>query len=75
MMNLENPSRENMVYMLNELQKKLTMANTSVMNPDAFELHVYEDLHDLFEMVMRKERFSINEMEAIVSELGSLRKK
>ncbi|WP_134704086.1 DUF1128 domain-containing protein [Ammoniphilus sp. YIM 78166] len=74
-MNLENPSRENMVYMLNELQKKLTMANTSVMNPDAFELNVYEDMYDLFEMVMRKERFSINEMEAIVSELGSLRKK
>ncbi|RXT05833.1 DUF1128 domain-containing protein [Ammoniphilus sp. CFH 90114] len=74
-MNLANPSRENMVHMLNELQKKLTMANTSVMNPDAFELDIYEDLLDLFEMVMRKERFSISEMEAIVSELGSMRKK
>lgn len=74
-MNLENPSRENMIHMLNELQKKLTMANTSVLNPDAFELEAYEDLYDLFEMVMRKERISISEMEAIVSELGSMRKK
>lgn len=74
-MNLENPSRENIVFILEELKKKLTMANTSVMNPDSFELDVYEDLLDLYHLVTRKERVSISEMEAIVSELGNMRKK
>jgi uncharacterized protein YfkK (UPF0435 family) len=31
-------------------------------------------LKDLYDMVMSKERFSISEIEAIVSELGNLRK-
>jgi len=74
-MNLENPSKENIVYILDELKKKLTMANTAVMNPDSFELDVYEDLLDLYQLVIRKERVSISEMEAIVSELGNMRKK
>jgi len=74
-MNLENPSKENIVFILNELKKKLTMANTAVMNPDSFELNVYEDLLDLYHLVVRKERVSISEMEAIVSELGNMRRK
>ncbi|RKD21689.1 hypothetical protein BEP19_13720 [Ammoniphilus oxalaticus] len=74
-MNLEKPSKENIVYILNELQKKLTMANASVMNPDSFELNVYEDLLYLYQVVNRMDKVSISEMEAIVSELGSLRKK
>lgn len=74
-MSLETPSKENMVFILDELKKKLTMANTSVMNPEAFDLEVYEDLLDLYQLVTRKERISISEMEAIVSELGSMRKK
>lgn len=74
-MSLDVPSKENMIFILDELKKKLTMANTSVMNPDAFDMDVYEDLLDLYQMVTRKERISISEMEAIVSELGSMRKK
>ncbi len=74
-MSMEIPSKENMALILDELKKKLTMANTSVMNPDTFDLDVYEDLLDLYQMVTRKERISISEMEAIVSELGNLRKK
>lgn len=74
-MNLENPSRENLAVLLDEMKKKLTMANASVMNPEAFELDAYEDLYDLYRMVTKKERISISEMEAIVAELGSLRKK
>jgi uncharacterized protein YfkK (UPF0435 family) len=74
-MNLENPSRENIVFIVNQLKKKLTMANTSVINPDSFELSVYEDLLYLYNMIIKKERISISEMEAIVSELGTMRKK
>ena len=74
-MNLENASIENITFILDEIKKKLTMANTSVVNPEAFELDVYEDLLELYQLIVRKERISISEMEAIVSELGALRKK
>jgi uncharacterized protein YfkK (UPF0435 family) len=74
-MNLENASRENITFILDEIKKKLTMANTSVVHPEAFELDVYEDLLELYHLIVRKERISISEMEAIVSELGTLRKK
>ncbi|MBP1933929.1 DUF1128 domain-containing protein [Ammoniphilus resinae] len=74
-MNLENPSRENIAFIMDGIKKKLTMVNTSVMNPDSFELEVYEDLLYLYQMISKKDRFSISEMEAIVTELGSMRKK
>lgn len=74
-MNLETPSKENIIFILDELKKRLTMANTSVMNPDSFELNVYEDLLDLYQLVARKEKVSISEMEAIVKELGKMRKR
>jgi uncharacterized protein YfkK (UPF0435 family) len=74
-MNLENPSRENIVYIVDQLKKKLTMANISVIQPDFFGLETYDDLLDLYNMIRKKERISISEMEAIVSELGTLRKK
>lgn len=74
-MNLEKPSKENIVYILTELKKKLTMANTSVLNPDSYGLDAYEDLLDLYQLISRKENVSISEMEAIVTELGNLRKK
>ena len=74
-MNLETPSKENIIFILDELKKRLTMANTSVMNPDSFELNVYEDLLDLYQLVTRKEKVSISEMEAIVKELGKMRKR
>jgi uncharacterized protein YfkK (UPF0435 family) len=34
----------------------------------------YEDLKDLYDVVMSKEKFSISEIDAITSELGNLRK-
>jgi len=74
-MNLENPSRENIAFIMDEIKRKLTMVNTSVMNPDSFGLEVYEDLLYLYQMISKKDRFSISEMEAIVTELGSMRKK
>jgi uncharacterized protein YfkK (UPF0435 family) len=36
---------------------------------------MYEELKEIYEMVLRKNSFSPNEMQALVEELGSLRKK
>lgn len=73
-MDLSNPSQENVVYMIEQIKDKLRMANGDAMQSDAFDQDKYEDLQYLYEMVMKRNSFSPSEMNAIVAELGSLRK-
>jgi len=74
MQNLEQATVENMVYMLEEIKSKLKMATAAAMQSSSFNLEKYEDIKDLYEVVASKENFSISEVEALVSELGKLRK-
>lgn len=74
-MDLKQPSRENIEYIIRWIQKRLSMVNTAVLDPAYFDLNIYEDLYDIYRMMEQKERFSISEIEAIVAELGSLRSK
>jgi len=48
--------------------------NLGAIKPSHFDENMYEDLKDIYELVMKKNSFSPNEMQAIVEELGSLRK-
>lgn len=73
-MDLSQPSKDNVQFMMEEIAKKLRMATIAAMKPDSFATDQYEDIKDIYDMVQSKDRFSINEMEAIVSELGRLRK-
>ncbi|MBU8907044.1 DUF1128 domain-containing protein [Desertibacillus haloalkaliphilus] len=73
-MNLTEQSRENIEYMINEIIKKLQVVNAGAMKAESFDTDAYEDLKDIYEMVMSKSSFSVSEMDAIVSELGRLRK-
>ncbi len=73
-MDLSNPSLENITYMIEQIKDKLRMANGDAMQPDVFDENQYEDLQYLYEMVMKRTSFSPSEMNAIVAELGSLRK-
>ena len=73
-MNLNTPSTENVIYMIEQIKEKLRMVNVDAMQSDKFDEEKYEDLHYLYEMVMKRESFSPSEMEAIVAELGTLRK-
>ncbi len=50
------------------------MINAAAMKPESFTDSSYEDLLDIYEMVMAKDRFSPSEMQAIVEELGNLKK-
>lgn len=74
MANLEQASQENLAILIEGIKAKLNMANTAVMRPEDFDLANYEDLLYLYNMVQKKTHFSINEMTAIVEELGSMRK-
>ena len=73
-MDLNTPSLENVIYMIEQIKEKLRMVNVDAMQSDKFDEEKYEDLQYLYEMVMKRDSFSPSEMEAIVSELGSLRK-
>lgn len=73
-MNLNTPSQENVIYMIEQIKEKLRMVNVDAMQSDKFDENKYEDLQYLYELVMKRDSFSPNEMNAIVAELGALRK-
>jgi uncharacterized protein YfkK (UPF0435 family) len=75
LLDLSQKSLENMEYMIEKIKEKLKVLNFDVMKSSHFDETLYEELRDLYEMVMRKSSFSPNEMQAIVEELGNLRKR
>lgn len=72
-MDLSQPTQQNVEYMIEEIKSKLRMATGAAMQASSFTVDKYEDLKDIYDMVRSKERFSISEVEALVSELGKLR--
>lgn len=74
MPNLEVATEENLAVLIEGIKQKLNMANTAVMRPEDFDIANYDDLLYLYNMVQKKPSFSINEMTAIVEELGNFRK-
>jgi uncharacterized protein YfkK (UPF0435 family) len=72
-MDLKQPTQENVEYMIEAIKTKLRMATGAAMQASSFTSDKYEDLKDIYEMVNSKDRFSISEVEALVSELGKLR--
>ncbi|WP_136608975.1 DUF1128 domain-containing protein [Paenibacillus dokdonensis] len=74
-MDLSQKNAENIEYMIEQIKAKLRMASGAAMNASAFSIDQYEDIRDVYELVMNKSNLSISEVEALVSELGRLRSK
>ncbi|MGI2298119.1 DUF1128 domain-containing protein [Paenibacillus sp. GXUN7292] len=74
MTNLQNYSLENVEFMIDAIKTKLRMATAAAMQASSFDSDKYEDIKDLYDIVSSKDSFSISEVEALVSELGKLRK-
>ncbi|MEF2244272.1 DUF1128 domain-containing protein [Paenibacillus sp. IITD108] len=74
MNNLQNYSLENVEFMIDAIKTKLRMATAAAMQASSFDSDKYEDIKDLYDIVSSKDSFSISEVEALVSELGKLRK-
>ncbi len=74
-MDLTQSSSENIEHMVSYIKEKLRVANVGAIKPTHFDENLYEDLKDIYEMVKRKDNFSISEIQAIAEELGNLRKK
>ncbi|AOV06829.1 DUF1128 domain-containing protein [Sporosarcina ureilytica] len=73
-MDLTKPSEENVTFMIEQIKEKLRMVNVDAMKADTFNTEKYDDLHFMYEMVMKRQHISSNEVEAIAAELGALRK-
>ncbi|HWO97164.1 DUF1128 domain-containing protein [Priestia abyssalis] len=73
-MNLSQKTTENVEFMIEAIKEKLKVLNFGAIKPSHFDEEMYEELRDIYDLVMKKNSFSPNEMQAIVEELGSLRK-
>ncbi len=73
-MNLDNYSQENVEFMIEAIKTKLRMASGAAMQATNFDSSKYEDIKDIYDIISSKNNFSISEVEALVSELGKLRK-
>ncbi|GBG08132.1 MULTISPECIES: DUF1128 domain-containing protein [Paenibacillus] len=74
MTDLQSPTQDNLEFMIEAIKTKLRMASGAAMQAGSFSLACYEDVKDIYDIVASKDKFSISEVEAIVSELGKLRK-
>ncbi|MBA4536744.1 DUF1128 domain-containing protein [Bacillus aquiflavi] len=74
-MDLTKKTADNIEYMIEKIKNKLKILNLGAVKPSHFDEEMYEELKEIFDLVMKKTSFSPNEMQAIAEELGSLRKK
>lgn len=74
-MDLSVKSQANVEYMIEAIKTKLRMASGAAMSASAFHIDQYDDIRDVYDIVMSKERLSISEVEALAQELGRLRTK
>jgi uncharacterized protein YfkK (UPF0435 family) len=73
-LDLSKKSVENVEFMIEKIKEKLKVLNFGAIKPSHFNEEMYEELKDIYDLVMKKTSFSPNEMQAIVEELGSLKK-
>jgi uncharacterized protein YfkK (UPF0435 family) len=74
LVNLSQKSAENVEFMIEKIKEKLKVLNLGAIKPTHFDEEMYEELKEIYELVMKKNSFSPNEMQALVEELGNLRK-
>lgn len=74
-MDLTNKTPENIEFMIEEIKTKLRMASGAAMQSSAFSVDQYEDIKDIYNLVRTNNNLSISEVEALVTELGRLRRK
>lgn len=74
MVDLNVQSDETVQFMVEEIKNRLKMATMAAIKPTHFTAEHYEDIRDLYDLITAKTSYSISEMEAIVDELGRLKK-
>lgn len=73
-MDLTRYTDEGIAYMIEAIKTKLRVASGAAIKAEFFDETKFEDLKDIYDLVSSKDRFSVSEIDAIVLELGKLRK-
>jgi len=73
-MNLENPTKENLEIMLNDLAERLSVVNRAIMDAEDYDLSKYEEIKFLYDMIVKKGNLSVSETQAFIEELRNVRK-
>ncbi|SDJ73003.1 DUF1128 domain-containing protein [Sediminibacillus albus] len=73
-MSLNEPSKENLDIIINNMARQLQVVNRSIMNPDDYDLDKYEELKSLHDMLQQKGQLSVAETQAVIEELAAHRK-
>lgn len=74
-MSLEQPTTDNLAFMLNEIGDKLKVANRGLLDPEDYDLSRYDDIKMMYDIVSQKGQLTASETNAFVNELGAVRKK
>jgi uncharacterized protein YfkK (UPF0435 family) len=74
-MSLENPTKENLALILNDLADRLSVVNRSIMDVEDYDLSKYEEIKFLYDMIVQKGKLSVSETQAFIEELSKVRKK
>lgn len=74
MMNLSEKSVENVEYMIEKIKEKLKVMNLGAIKSSHFDENMYDELKEIYDLVMKRDSFSANETQALAEELGNLRK-
>ncbi|CQR47727.1 hypothetical protein BN1058_02054 [Paraliobacillus sp. PM-2] len=74
MSQLNEATKENLAYLLEEIAKKLQVVNQSIMDPEDYDLKKYDQLKLLYDVLQQKEQLSVSETQAFVQELATIRK-
>lgn len=74
-MNLSVKNEKNLAYMIEKITEKLQMINATAIKAEHFSIDCYDELYELYSLITSKQQFSVSEIEAIIAELGHLRKK
>ncbi len=73
-MNLSEANQTNLAYLLEKIGQKLDVANTSLLDPEDYNIDKYQELKWLYDYVIDKSVISISEKEAFIEELAVIRK-
>lgn len=73
-MNLSEANQSNLAYLLEKIGQKLAVANTSLLDPEDYNINKYQELKWLYDYVIDKSVISISEKEAFIEELAVIRK-
>lgn len=74
-MDLNQPTKENLKYILEKMSEKLNVANQIVFDPDGYQLENYDELKFMYDVIMKKDHLSAQEIHALIDELSAVRKK